>query len=546
MARKLKPQPQSEDTADMRLIAPKFREYEPTFNPASIEYKSLDELLKEEKDGKRQIAASICEYNPKRKEIRERAYSADKLRKAVSRFKEAGLDPFGTSPVAFSAPGLVGDDYVPLIAGPINKQQYLQSYLQGQAECFFAYHHDPFARGAVNVLKHFTLGKGFRADCDDKAALALWKAFEIVNHIQDMMGYIAIELPVQGEVMPYWIPDNKIYVDVDNPKALQSPKGVLPRVRLLDTSAIWEVITAPEDITRVFAYQQVYIGQYQSYTTKVDDTSVPIAKTIIRQIPAHLVDHYKVNCLSGEKRGRSDMYPVLGFLKRLRDTIQYAVIQEQKHSAFAFDTMVDGSPADLQAYADAVASLGQMPQAGSDFIHSKKVTRQMLSPGGTKGSSAAFDWCLSAFCAGFGIPMNFLGTHLSGGQTRASALTATEPAYKRFEDRQNLYKRILGDMAQRLFKINNVQAEIEFTFPDLLNQDRTAKLNQLLLAQEAGWISRERAANIAAAELGITEFKFDQEKTVTPPEEAPKPLSTPGTMGGGMTGGQRASVRDNQ
>ena len=113
---------------------------------------------------------------------------------------------------------------------------------------------------------------------------------------------------------------------------------------------------------------------------------------------------------------------------------------------------------------------------------------------------------------------------------KASAFTATEPSYKRFEDRQLLYKKILSDMADRLFRLNNIDATIEFTFPDLLNQDRKSKLEQLVLSQEAGWLSKERCANIAAAELGIHDFKFDQEKTEASTEEQVQPISTPGKI----------------
>src|SRR6185369_4660992 len=103
------------------------------------------------------------------------------------------------------------------------------------------------------------------------------------------------------------------------------------------------------------------------------------------------------------------------FAKRLRDTIQYSVVQTQKQAAFSFDTMVDGAPSDVQAYSQAVKNLGQMPEAGTEFIHSKKVTRTPVSFSGSSTQQTSFEWCLSAFCAGVGIPMNFLGTHLSGG-----------------------------------------------------------------------------------------------------------------------------------
>jgi hypothetical protein len=190
-----------------------------------------------------------------------------------------------------------------------------------------------------------------------------------------------------------------------------------------------------------------------------------------------------------------------------------------------------------------------MPQAGSEFIHTAKVKRelQQTSTGGSSGDSS-FEWCLSCIAAGLGIPVSYFGTHMSGGQTRASAMIATEPSTKKFEDRQDLYKMILNKMAQRLFKMNGVEAEIEFTFPELITQDRSAKFKDLQLAQESGWISKQRAAEIAAKELGIKDFKFDQEATEEKPEVTSdnsmnSPLSARPRYAG-VTSQDRKSVKD--
>src|SRR6185369_616965 len=216
MARK--PIKQEPPTAALIPLFPKFREYDKEFDNSQVFYRSMSEIIKDAEANKTEIMASLIEVNRNTYKYRSSNYGQTKFIEAYKKYESqvseqlsqlregcGSFDSFGVAGGSGGL-GLVGNDFVPLLAGPINKQQYLQDYLQGQAECFFAYHHDPFCRGAVNVLKHFTIGKGYGADCEDKKALAFWKAFEQVNKIPDLLNYMAIELPVQGEIMVYWLP----------------------------------------------------------------------------------------------------------------------------------------------------------------------------------------------------------------------------------------------------------------------------------------------------------------------------------------------------
>ena len=159
--------------------------------------------------------------------------------------------------------------------------------------------------------------------------------------------------------------------------------------------------------------------------------------------------------------------------------------------------------------------MGTIAPAGSEFIHTKKVTRQFLSnSAGKGGQSEAFEWALSMIASATGIPLQYFGTHLSNSGTRASALVSTEPVTKKFEMRQKIYEKALRDMVKRLFKKFGVapSTEFEITFPEIVTEDRSSKLKDLQAAQANGWISRERAAEIAAKELGVTKFEYKKER----------------------------------
>lgn len=466
------------------------------------------------------------------------AFREGEKRLSKFNFRESFLsdDPFSTDG-ALSNSGLIGDDFVPFLGGPFFKQLYFYDYIRMHNLCFWALHHDPIARHIVNLTRDFTLGRGFRVDTDNKAALALWRAFEQVNDVQGMMDQIARELCTYGETMVWKLPDNQVNISYNPTVDQVISKGLLPRIRLIDPSVIWEIVTWPEDIKKVLSYVWVAPTQYQIYSGLSGQTSIPSTKFIFQTIPANQVRHYRVNSVSNEKRGRSDLFPALGYMKRLRDSVNFQVVGLQKQAAWSIDTTIEGSQADVDGYISAMDALGPTAPAGSDFVHTSKIKREYLSAQGmSRGAASAFEWCMSMIAAGVGIPTSYFGSHLSGGQTRASALVATEPVAKKFEMRQLVYERILGDMFDDLmtqFGLGKVDKEI--TFPEIIAQDRSAKLKDLALCVTEGWISKERAATIAAKELGISEFEYDEEqadiaKDPAPAAPAESPLTSPGLV----------------
>lgn len=443
------------------------------------------------------------------------------------RFKEA-TDYFGYD----LDPGsnLYGREAIPLLGGPFYKQLYYYDYIRMHNLSFYAYHHDPIARAIVQIIRDFTLGRGFRVDCEDPRDQVIWKSFEEANDLQTMMDSLALELSIYGETMVWWLPNHDTKIQYRIQPGQEAPKGLIPRVRLIDPSAIWEVVTFPEDITRVLYYQWVAPTQYQTYTGSDAGSSVPGSKFIYQQVPAAQVQHYKINSVSNEKRGRSDLFPVLGYLKRLRDAVNYSLVSMQKQSAWSIDTAIDGASEDIDQYISDLNNQPAMPDAGSEFVHSNKVTRTFLAnSAGRGGQQEAFEWCWSMIAAGTGIPVSYFGTHMSGGQTRASAMIATEPVAKKFQMRQSVYERILLGMTKKL----GIKGKVEVTFPELIVQDRSAKLKDLALAEASKWLSKERSAEIFSKEMHITDFNWEDEKQkiqAESEEQGGSPLTAPASL----------------
>jgi len=469
------------------------------------------------------LDARVLAYNPETKQFGMKRVGREEFLEAYKNgdqnwqgveLREGGVDSFATDGDSGTS-GLIGQDFVPLLGGPFYKNLYFYDYIKQANAAFYAYHHDPIAHQAVNIIKDFTLGRGFRVDSDNAAAMAIWKAFEKANDLQGQMDKLATEISVNGEVMVWKLPDDQAKI-VQVPYANQpNPRAIIPRVRLLDATVFWEIVTVPEDITNVLYYVWVAPTQWQMYTGLQGENSVvPSTKFIFQTIPADQINHYKVNAFSNEKRGRSDLFSVLGMLKRLRDCVNYSLVSLQKQASWCIDTTIEGSQGDINAYIQDQASLGTVAPAGSEFVHSAKIKREYKGVEGTGkgGGSVTFEWALSCVAAGMGIPISYFGTHLSGGQTRASAITATEPVAKRFEARQKLYEKIIQDLWDYLMDKVGINAECEVTFPEIITADRSQKLQDLAFAENMKWFSNERVANMIAKEFNVTDYIYEEEQ----------------------------------
>lgn len=451
---------------------------------------------------------------------------ARKLREAVDCFASGDFDS-GTGCIG-------GSDFVPLLGGPFYKQLYYYDYIRMHSAAFYAYNHDPMAKRVVHTMKDFTISLDWKVEFDDPAEQALWDAFVEVNNLYARMDVMAQELSIYGENLVWWLPDRSTKIGYRLKPGQEVPTGYIPRIRLIDPSVIWEIVTYPEDIERVLYYQWIAPTQFQYYDGKDAGQSVGIQKFIIQQIPFDQIQHYKVNSVSNEKRGRSDLFPVLGYCKRLRDSVNYSIVALQKQAAWCIDTQIDGTDEHIQEYVRSQREIGTIPPAGSEFVHSDKVKREYIgNQGMTKGGgSQAFDWCCSMIAVGTGIPLQYLGTHLSGATTRASAVVATEPVAKLFESRRNIYKRMLDGMIGKLREKMGIvkHAGYKTIFPELVAQDRSAKLKDLALAQTEGWYSKKRAAETAAKELGSVDYNYEEEQKEMQNEQGPNtnPLTQPG------------------
>lgn len=456
------------------------------------------------------------------KEVWKRGSKQKKLREA---------DTFASDTVSNASganTGLVGDDYVPLMGGPFNKQPYLYDYLRAHAYCFYEYQHHPMARAVVNITRDFVLGRGYRIDCKDQRALALWKAFEKVNKFDELMEHIVTDGSWSGETLLWWLPGNATYISYQVAPGQEPSRGLIPRIRMMDPSTCWEIVTYPEDITRVISYNFVFPTQYQIYTGKDKGSTVPSMKFIHQQIPAADMMHFKYNATFNEKRGRSDLFPILGYLKWVRDCTQYELIALKKQTAWTEDITVEGSQADVDNLASALKALGEFEPAGSRFIHTGKIKRELLATQIGNHQNMTIMSGIDMIAAGSQIPVTYFGLSHSAGQTRASALVGTEPVAKKMERKQLQVKRIIEAVWRRFQDTYGIKgSECEITLPEIISQDSADKIKNIIMTKDEGFISKRRASNMAVKELNIDDdYDYDDEQKeieTEAPEDKPVP-----------------------
>ena len=424
------------------------------------------------------------------------------LREAAhKKAKDAGLVEsdfdFDTSLGAYDSKQYT--EYTPIMGGPHFKQLYLYDYLTQHARAFEAWNHNPVAKRIINIIVQYSLGRGYKAVSTDDKKQKAWDDFER-------------KFDIKRKVTRFWGREFLIYGElmVDK-KKWQS----------IDPSTVWDIITDPDDIDDVYYYHQQYPTAYATFTGKQvpgvsGSANVKPIEYIVRQLPWDQVLHIKAQVVSNEKRGRSFLFPVLGWCKRVKDLYNAEVIGAWLSSSFIWDDEIDGSDADITAH---LAKYSSMPTPGSIFAHNKAIKRQAVAPAQASGSRTGKNTAaeIMAFIAtAMGIPKEHFNISAQGGGSRAAALTSAEPFTKVIEEVQSEFEDLLTRMAEVAMSqagIENYQpGDIEFVFPSVTKDTTTEAVGNIMAGEAAGFIGKETAGNMYAAEMNITTYDYDKEQ----------------------------------
>ena len=491
-------------------------------------------------------------------------WKTTKLRESYGDFFDAGMD-LGNAGNP-TAPGSPNNEFVPILGGPFNKQLYLTDYLAMHAKAFEAKNHNPIAKQIVDVITNFTIGKGVTVLFKDETAQAEWNDFVKRNRLPEFLRSDCDSATWAGEFMT-----QKLLV------------GGLCVVKHRDPSTCWEVVTDPRDITDVHYYHFQWPTQYQ-LTYKAGDTA---SEYVVEDVPADEIIHVRFNVAPGEKRGRSDLYPVLGWLKRFKDYYNAKVVKAQVEESFAIVKTVKGSPEDVAALM-ADPSITQTPPPGSVIIENEGVTTSFLTPTNSSTSSRdnVGEQIKTIIGTGVGLSPEYLGVS-SSGAARATAMQHDKPSSRKFERRQMDMEEYIRQLAEWVVEVGKrtgripqttkrpanmamlkkavgsldlkavmqaaaslltgglVEARLdegfEVIFPEIETDDRDVKMKQVMNAAVFKAISHERASTMLAKELGVTGYDYTDEQEDIQEEQENK-LVQAGMVSGATMGTKTAGA----
>jgi len=351
----------------------------------------------------------------------------------LKQLRESGNDFDGIRPTPVSNTQLIDTEFVPIMAGPFFKQQYLYDYLAMHARAFEMVNHNALASCVTKILQRFTLGRGISFHIKNEQARKVWQEFWERNRMRARLREIARDLTWQGEIMI------RLY---------DKPKDGYIAVRVLDCSTCWEIVTDPEDFEHVYYYHFQWPTPYQIWVSG----QIPISRYIIQQIPPTNIMHMKINASSQEKRGRSDLLPVMPWLKRFNDYYNGITVKAMLEANLVWKIKVKGDQADVDAFLSNPA-LTQLPPPGghwieNDAVELSPITAQMTQGG--RGSQGIGGQIASIVAASMNLPPEYLNIESGGGSARATALVRTDPAVKTIEDRQQLLRELLEELYDRV------------------------------------------------------------------------------------------------
>lgn len=432
------------------------------------------------------------------------AESSLQRRMKARRLQEGNDFEYGLYPDEVAGTGKVfpiTDIALPSLNSPHSKNALFVDYLEAHRRCWEAATFNPIAKRITKIIPQFVLGRGVKGSIDSKEHQKAWDEFYKRNRMRVRTYQALKEIVTYGEI--FW-------------RFFETRQGLV--VRSIDPSTIWDIITDEDDIEDVKYYHQQYVRLDMSPIPG----RVPTRSTmVIRQIPAKEVNHYKINSTTSEKRGRSELFPILGYLLRFKEFVNDRILLNKMRAMFALDVAVEGDESDVTA---AESQFAEPPGPAAVMVHNAAVAVEFKNTDANANDAQTdAETILKVIAIGAGVSENFLG--VAKAQTRAGALISTEPDVKNFEDYQQLVEEVLMDTSERVFRAKGLSDKpMEFTFPAIAQEDRSAKLKDIALMESMDYFSKERAATMAAREFQITDYTYKAEHQKVADERGEEPV----------------------
>lgn len=309
-----------------------------------------------------------------------------------------------------------------------------------------------------------------------------------------------------------------------------------PQIRFVDPELIAATADEPES---------------QGILTHIDDVEDPIVylkgspqdPTFVERIPAEEMLHTRTRTDANEKRGVSIFAPLLNALECYEKWMETELLARKLQSSIVLWRKVQGSPqmadmlADRSAGASGPAGLSgegrrERLTPGTILTTNHGTEIQFLQPNTNFGDAVPLGrMLLLGIAAGAGVPEFMLTADASNGNF-ASTMVAEGPAVKFFQSEQDFFAGefqrlwrwimqeavVLGLLPESFFQ----QIEARWTFPQLVNRDRSRERLADVRLIESGVLSRAEVARRDGVDPAVMKAEREKEdQSETDPAQVP-------------------------
>ena len=347
-----------------------------------------------------------------------------------------------------------------LNAAERDRYDYDRETLQQQA--LQAWRTNPLARRIVELTSQYVVGGGISLSSRETRAHAFLQAWwsHPLNQMQVRAVEWCDELTRSGELF----------------FLISTDASGMSYLRAVPAGEIAGIEHAPNDVQQETAFlQKAGMGEevrWQAAQALEDEPGEDGRFPVV-------MAHYAINRPVGALRGESDLAPLLRWLSR------YAAWLEDRarlnHFRTAFLYVVKARYAgDAERLARQNSLNAAPPNPGSILVTDETETWEVLNPELESGDAATDGLALKKMiAAGAGLPLHFLAEPESA--TRTTAEAAGGPTFRRFEQRQQFFLWMLGDLARialrrraRLDVGLRADAQVEVRGADLSARDNAA------------------------------------------------------------------------
>jgi len=369
------------------------------------------------------------------------------------------------------------------------------------------YYKNPLARGIIETIINFTIGKECQitAGDDNEVVQEYWDEFCKVNKFDQK----------SKEIVRRSLRDGESFVRFFEP--VDGGDGKVPLIRFVEPDEIsdksnkhsYGIETDTDDIEKVVNYHRTYIESNNTIQEEV--------------IPAEDIIHTKIKVDSNVKRGISFFVGIASYITKYKLWLDDRIVLNKLRTMYNLIGKPTGtSPSDLASkFSDVTGKTStggtakkKLPKSGSVLLTTGvewEFKNLNINASDTAADGRAI---LLMIVAGSNLA-EYMVTGDSSNSNFASTMVSESPAVKAFEAHQDTYEKVYKEIytwvitygISKGYIPEESDSKCQVEFPILIHRDMKDETESLQIQRVNNWVSNQTAS----AKLGYN-YKEEQEQ----------------------------------